>query len=150
MLPSLLLGLALVASPLAASFHVHRETLSYRNLTAREPSLAFYRSAGRSYKNQRVHVHAAAARLLGKPSRIVTSGTGAKLYVFENQSVPIVVSPHDVYFRKILERTKVGDRICVRGIVRTEPKGGKDRLALYAHTIKRAHDKPAKKSAKSR
>lgn len=124
-------------------------SLSYRNLTHEETSREFYRSAAQDYEGKRVHVHVPAHRILGVPKRTAPGRAGGTLYVFENQSVPLVVDPRSVYYRKIVERVRKGERVCVKGEVKKEPKGGKDRLALWVHSVKRAHD-GAKKGSGSK
>jgi len=128
LIPILLLALAAPA---------HGE-VSYRSLTRPKDEAAFYKCGGRSHRGKRVHLHVPAGRLRGKPKRIVHGARGGRLLLFENRSVPLVVSPGNVYFRKILQRTGPGDRICVKGTVQTEPLGGKGRHAIFIHTLKTA------------
>jgi hypothetical protein len=123
------------------------QSLSYRNLTGQEESRAFFRNAAHGYDGKLVHVHVSAKRIHGDPARIARTSKGARVFVFENQSVPLVIHPTSTYYRKILERTAPSERVCVKGEIRAEPVGGKDRLALWVHSVKRAHDeKNVKKS----
>ncbi len=136
---SIPIQLALFLAALLAS---NGTTLSYRNLTSPESAQALYRSGGASNKAQRVHVHVPATRILAKPSRIAKTKLGQEVWILENQSVPLVVAPDSVYFQKILARAEKGERVCIKGEIKDEPAGGKDRLALFVHQVKRAHDKP--------
>ncbi|MBI4880140.1 MAG: hypothetical protein HY812_10855 [Planctomycetes bacterium] len=132
--PLLLALLALHSAPAAAG-------VSYRSVTSEKDAAAFYRSGGRSFLNQRVHLHVPASCFHKKPARIVQSKGGGQYHVFENRSVPLIVSPRNVYFRKILQRSGKGDTVCVKGIVRNEPLSGKGRFAVFVTTLKKA---PAK------
>lgn len=116
------------------------KALSYRSLTREDAARDFYREAGSGWKGKLVHVHVPAKRILGSPSRLVPKRGGGHLHVYENQSVPLVVDPDSIYFKKIRDRVIAGDRVCVKGEVKPEPTGGKNRLALWVHKLKRGHD----------
>ena len=112
--------------------------VSYRSLTKPQDEAAFYKSGGRSHRNRRVHLHVPAARLHAKPKQILRTSKGGRLFLFANRSVPLVVFPQNIYFRKILQRTGPGDRICVKGTVRSEPLGGEGRYSIFVKTLKKA------------
>ncbi|MFH0946119.1 MAG: hypothetical protein V2A76_13045 [Planctomycetota bacterium] len=111
---------------------------SYRSLTKKEDETAFYRSGGRSHQNRRVHLHVPARTIHGKPQKILTSRTGGRVLLFANRSVPLVIHPQNIYFRKILQRTSGSDQICVKGTVGAEPMGGPGRYAIFVQTLKKA------------
>ena len=113
-------------------------TVSYKKLTAPKVESAFYRCGGKSMAGKRVHIHVPAARIHAKPDRIVSSRKGHRRLVFKNRSVPLVVSPGDVYYRKALQRTTSGDMLCVKGTVKRAPLGGAGEYAIHVHTIKEA------------
>lgn len=119
-------------------------SVSYRSLVEPDLAKAFYSEGGKPYRNQRVHLHVPASRLLDECERTASVGV-TKWVVFANKSVPIVASPTNVYLRKIRDRAERGDTLCIKGIVNTEPHGGKDRLALWLHTVKKADDKDVRK-----
>lgn len=125
------------------------KSLSYRNLSRDDLAREFYREAASGWEGKLVHLHVPAKRVLGTPTRIVPNPRGGKLYVFENQSVPLVVDSGSIYYRKILDRVTLTERVCVKGVVKKEPAGGKDRLALWIHTLKRGHDAPKSKKKSS-
>lgn len=111
--------------------------VSYRSLTAEKKEEAFYADGGRRWTNRRVHVHVPAAKLLAKGERVKLPRGGVVL-LFEHRTVPVVVNPKSVYFRKMLQRAKRGGDVCVKGTVLADPRGGSGRRALWAHTLKRA------------
>ncbi len=115
--------------------------VSYRSLTREKEAAEFYRSGGRAFLNQRVHLHVPASCFHKKPSRTVPSKGGGHYHVYENRTVPLIVSPRNIYLRKIVQRAGQGDLVCVKGIVRSEPLSGKGRFAVFVTTLKKA---PAK------
>lgn len=130
-----LAGLLLALVPLAGDPYA---TVSYRSLTDAGAEAAFYRSGGRDFLNQRVHLHVPAARLCGTPEQAVLTASAGRKLVFKNKSVPIVVDPGNVYFRKAVQRAAGKGLLCVKGVVRSDPNGAAGRTALYLHTVKTA------------
>lgn len=126
-MPSLpLLLLVLIAS-----------SISYRDLTTPSKLKAFYDCGGRSHSGDRVHLHVPAARLLAAP-KIAETPAGQRLLVFKNETVPLLVAPGSVYYRKLKDRVDPGDRVCVKGKVSQQPLAGKGRCAIFVHTLKKA------------
>lgn len=111
--------------------------VSYRRLKG-DKETAFYQSGGRTHRNQRVHLHVQAQRLLGKPEKIIPLRRGGRLLRFKNRSVPLLLSPRNIYFRKILQRAKPGSTLCVKGTVRAAPMASPGDLALYVKVVKTA------------
>ncbi|MFG0319346.1 MAG: hypothetical protein ACF8XB_18900, partial [Planctomycetota bacterium JB042] len=97
--------------------------VSYRSLTSKEKERAFYAEGGRRWKHRRVHLHVPAARLLAKAEK-VKRRRGGTVLVFDNRTVPLVVNPKSVYFRKMLQRARRGGHVCVKGTVLDDPRGG--------------------------
>jgi hypothetical protein len=114
-----------------------RADVSYRSLTTKEKADAFYAEGGRRYRNRRVHLHVPASKLLGKGERVLRQRGGAVL-LFDHRTVPLVVNPQSVYFRKMRQRARPGGNVCVKGCVLPDPRGGSGRLALWVNTLKRA------------
>ncbi len=121
--------------------------VSYSKLTDPAIERAFYASQGKDHRGDRVHLHVKASTLLGDPESEVKTPRGGRLLRFRNKSVPLIVAPGNTYYRKILQRTDRGDRICVKGEVRADPGAAGDRLAIWVHTLKTA---PASSKAKSK
>jgi hypothetical protein len=111
--------------------------VSYRSLTAPEEAREFFATGGRAWRFERVHIHLPASVLHAEPMKVVPTKNGGKCLLYRNRSVPLVVDPGNVYVRKIRQRTAHGDTICVKGTVNREPLGGKDRYALFVHTVKK-------------
>lgn len=133
----LLLSLAAVSALAAASSPDARADVSYRSLTAKKKADAFYADGGRRYRNRRVHIHVPAARLLGTGEK-VSRPRGGSVLLFAHRTVPVVVNPKSVYFRKMRQRARRGGNVCVKGCVRSDPRGGSGRLAIWVDTLKRA------------
>ena len=111
---------------------------SYLSLKKKEDETAFYRCGGRSHRNRRVHLHVPASVIRKKPQKIRTSRSGGRVLLFANRSVPLVIRPKNIYFRKILQRAKSSDQICVKGTVGAEPLAGPGRHAIFVKTLKKA------------
>jgi len=111
--------------------------VSFRSLTKKDDAARFYARGGRGFEGRRIHIHVPANNVLAKGTS-VRRPKGGRVVRFENRSVPLVVNPKNVYFRKILQRAKAGQNVCIKGTVRRDPAGGGGRLALWIHTIKRA------------
>lgn len=111
--------------------------VSYRSLTKKEEEAAFYADGGRRFRNKRVHLHVPAARFLAKPTPVQTKD-GRRILVLKNKSVPLVVSPRNVYVRKIRDRVDGSDRVCVKGTILPHPDGEPGKYALWVHSVKKA------------
>ncbi len=112
-----------------------RADVSYRSLTRKERAERFFRRAGEGYRGMRVHLHLPARAVLAKPERVRTRR--GLLFLFPYRTVPLVFSPRSVYLRKIRQRARRGERVCVKGTVRDDPRDP-GRRALWVHTVKKA------------
>jgi len=112
-------------------------SVSYLNLTDKRDAREFFASGGKTHRFDRVHLHLSASVVHARPMKVIRNRRGHKRYLFRNRSVPLVVQPGNVYVRKIRQRTRPGDSICVKGTVNREPQGGKDRYALFVHSVKK-------------
>jgi hypothetical protein len=113
--------------------------VSYRSLVDPAAAKAFYADGGIHRLHQRVHVHVPAERVLARSDAVVDTAWG-RMLVLRNRSVPLLVSPGDVYFRKIRQRVDAGDTVCVKGVVKPDPRGLAGRAVLYVHQLKKADD----------
>lgn len=99
--PLLLAGLLLPAAAGAVLPAPLRDgPLTYRRITMASRLRAFYREGGRAYLGQRVHLLVPGAVFEGKPIR-VTRPDGRSWYDFPNRTVPILVSPRNLYYRRL-------------------------------------------------
>ncbi|MBK6939962.1 MAG: hypothetical protein IPH13_07120 [Planctomycetes bacterium] len=121
--------------------------VSYRSIVDPAAAKAFYADGGASRLHQRVHLHVPAERVLARAETVVDTAWG-RMVVLRNRSVPLLVAPGDVYFRKIRQRVNSGDTVCVKGVVKPDPRGTPGRTVLYVHQLKKADDDDAMPRAK--
>lgn len=140
MFPRILVSLCALATMAAAP-------VSYRSLVDPAAAKAFYADGGASRLHQRVHLHVPAERVLARPETVVDTRWG-RMVVLRNRSVPLLVSPDDVYYRKIRQRVSSGDTVCVKGVVKPDPRGTPGRAVLYVHQLKKADDDDAPSRSK--
>ncbi|MBL8768445.1 MAG: hypothetical protein JNL94_13810 [Planctomycetes bacterium] len=134
---------------LSALASIGAAPVSYRSLVDPAAAKAFYADGGASRLHQRVHVHVPAERVLARAEAVVDTAWG-RMLVIRNRSVPLLVSPGDVYFRKIRQRVVAGDTVCVKGVVKPDPRGQPGRSALYVHQLKKADDADASPPSKKK
>jgi hypothetical protein len=136
----------------AAWFLAAASPVSYRSIVDAADAKAFYAEGGKGRLHQRLHLHVPAATLLARADGVADTKWG-RMLVLKNRSVPLLVSPGDVYFRKIRQRVESGDTVCVKGVVKPDPRGDVGRCVIYVHQLKKADDadaRPAKGAKKKK
>ena len=100
--------LLLFTFPSALPFGKTDET-GYRRITMRKRLDAFYREGGRSYLGKKVHLLVLASVFRRAPTN-VTLPDGRVWFVFSNRTVPVLVSPKNLYFLRLRRKLEQAER----------------------------------------
>jgi hypothetical protein len=88
--PCLVLLLACPASP---------QELGYRRITMKDRLKKFYRAGGRTHLGKKIHIYID-AKVFRKKPEVLIRPKGRVWHVFENRSVPVLVSPRNLYYKR--------------------------------------------------
>lgn len=88
---------------LFCTFQAPAEELSYRRITMKDKLRKFYQTGGKSYYGKRVHI-LVSADVFRREHKIVQDPKGRPLYLFKNKTVPILVRPSNLYYKRLLRK----------------------------------------------
>ena len=125
LLPSLVLLVLALIPPSATN----RSILSEKKLKE------FYATGGKGYVNCNVHIHLDASILRKKPKNTRLPG-GRILLQYKNGSIPILVNPRNVYYRRLKTKKKITGLLCIKGYVYRPEWDLKGRCFLRVKVIK--------------
>jgi hypothetical protein len=76
------------------------QELTYRRITMKEKLKKFYRTGGKAYHGKRVHI-LLSAEVFRRKHKVIVPKKGAILHCFPNQTVPVLVSPGNLYLKRL-------------------------------------------------
>jgi len=106
-----------------------------RTILGKKSLKEFYASAGKKHVGKRIHIHLPSAVLKKKPKRVRLRGGKAALQ-FENKTVPLLVNPCNIYFKRLMRKKKVTGLLCIKGYVYQPDWDLKGRCFLRVQSIK--------------
>lgn len=84
----------------ALAFPTPSDELGYRRITMKDKRKAFYRTGGKEHLGYKVHLLVPAAVFKKKPKEILRPD-GKIWHRYENQTVPVLVSPKNLYYKRL-------------------------------------------------
>jgi hypothetical protein len=127
-LTSMLVLVILPAGPLEAG-------TTGRSILSKKKLEEFYAAGGRNHAGKKVHIHLSAS-LLKKKGKTLRLPGGKIALVFENRSVPVLVNPRNVYFKRLKRKKDVTGLLCIKGRVIRPAWDLKGRCFLWVDVIK--------------
>ncbi len=129
------LGMRLTTYLLLAFVFLGGSEISTRSILNKKSLKEFYATGGKKYIGKRIHIHLPATILKKKAKRVRLRGGKAALQ-FENKSVPLLVNPRNIYFKRLMRKKKVDGLLCIKGYVYRPDWDLKGRSFLRVHSIK--------------
>jgi len=108
---------------------------SGRSILSKKKLEEFFATGGRAYEGRKVHIHLSAS-LLKKKGKTVRLSGGRIALVFENKSVPVLINPRNIYFRRLKRKKDVTGLLCIKGHVYRPDWDLKGRCFLWVDVIK--------------
>jgi len=124
---SLLLAVLLVAPGLAAA--APRSLLTSRRIKE------FYAAGGKPWVGKKIHIHIEASVFGKRPKKIRLPG-GKVMLCYTKESVPLLVSPQNVYFRRLKRKKKISGLVCIKGSVIRPPWDLEGRCFIRVAVVK--------------
>lgn len=82
---------------------IEGQEISYRRITMKNKLKKFYQDGGRKYYGKLVHIYIPAG-VFKKEPKIMKGKRGNLLLCFKNKSVPIIVSPKNLYYKRLMRK----------------------------------------------
>ncbi|MHC4945183.1 MAG: hypothetical protein ACYTG7_19375 [Planctomycetota bacterium] len=76
------------------------QELTYRRITMKEKLKKFYKTGGKAYHGKRVHI-LLSAEVFRRPHKVIVPKKGAILHCFPNKTVPVLISPKNLYLKRL-------------------------------------------------
>lgn len=109
--------------------------ISTRSILNKKSLKEFYTTGGKKHVGKRIHIHLPSTILKKKAKRVRLRGGKAALQ-FENKSVPLLVNPRNIYFKRLMRKKKFDGLLCIKGYVYRPDWDLKGRCFLRVQSIK--------------
>jgi len=108
---------------------------SSRSILSKKELKEFYATGGKNHAGKKVHIHLSAS-LLKKKGKTVRLPGGRIALVFENKSVPVLINPRNIYYKRLKRKKDVKGLLCIKGYVYRPDWDLKGRCFLRVEAIK--------------